>query len=243
MLGVIAANRRRGGGGPPPGPTDPHFASTVLLLSCDGVDGSTIFTDESAAARGNGSAAGNAQVDTSFKKFGTGSAQFDGSGDNIQFTDSADWHFTGDFTIECWFATNNTGADQGLIAQWGGRSFQLQYSGGGTDDLVFAVSSTGSDTVILLQPAFSPTPATFYHVVVEREGNVFSIGVGGTRLATTTNSIVLNNSTGGLTLGSVASATFLNGNLDEVRITKGVARYGLAASGSYTTPTAAFPRS
>ena len=44
-----------------------------------------------------------------------------------------------------------------------------------------------------------------------------------------------------LTIGGRATTQYLNGWIDEVRITKGVARY--ASDSGYTVPTAAFPRS
>ena len=52
---------------------------------------------------------GNAQIDTTIKKFGTGSGQFDGIGDYLSIPYSSDFDFgLGDFTVETWVYWNDT---------------------------------------------------------------------------------------------------------------------------------------
>ena len=86
-------------------------AYTVLLLHCNGVDESTTFTDSSGGGVGSPhtvTAVGNAQIDTAQKKFDTGSALFDGTGDYLSLEDSDDWDFgTGDFTVDCWIYSSD----------------------------------------------------------------------------------------------------------------------------------------
>jgi len=69
--------------------TDPNFADVVLLLHMDGANGGTSFTDNSNSAH-TVTAVGNANTNTSVKKFGTASYQGDGAGDYLSFSDSAD---------------------------------------------------------------------------------------------------------------------------------------------------------
>ena len=76
---------------------DPNFANVTLLLHSDGTSGSTTFTDNSNSSR-TITASGNAQIDTTIKKFGSGSAEFDGT--NSKLTISGNPLGSGDFTIE-----------------------------------------------------------------------------------------------------------------------------------------------
>ena len=65
-----------GGSPSPSGPTDPNFSDVSLLLNGDGTNGSTSFPDLSSNGR-TVTAVGDTQVNTSVKKFGTGSIKFD----------------------------------------------------------------------------------------------------------------------------------------------------------------------
>lgn len=77
-------------------------APTVLLLSMNGNDASTTFTDSSATPHSM-TANGNAQIDTSTKKFGSGSGLFDGTGDSISTPDSVDFNLSAsDGGIDTW---------------------------------------------------------------------------------------------------------------------------------------------
>src|SRR5690554_1699309 len=89
-----------------PKEVDPYFASVVLLLHGDGTDGSTTITDNSGSAH-SPTVNGNSQIDTAESQFGGASVLFDGSGDYLEYADSADWDFgTGDFTVEFWMRRN-----------------------------------------------------------------------------------------------------------------------------------------
>lgn len=93
----------------------------VLLLHCNGSDTSTTFTDNGDTGH-TVTATGNAQVDTADKKFGTGSALFDGTGDYLTIPDHADWAAdTGTFTIDFWIKFNTlpaTSAIMGIFQQY-----------------------------------------------------------------------------------------------------------------------------
>lgn len=232
--------------------TDPNISSVGLLLSGDGTNGSTTFTDESPAAHGSPTVNGNTQVSTTNPKFGTGSIQFDGSGDNLQYANHADWLFgSGAFTVELWvrFDTASIEVTQALIDLWttsgNQRCWTLQYNGGAaTNTLQFAGSSGGSSADLSISSNWTPTADQWYHIAVDRSGNVFRLYIDGAMVATTTTAFTLHSSISDLRIGnifSISSTAFLDGNLDEIRITKGVARY--ASDGGFTVPTAAYPRS
>lgn len=77
-------------------------AETVLLLSMNGLDASTTFTDESATPH-TMTAVSPAQIDTDQKKFGSGSGIFDGATSAITTPDHADFDLSAtDGGIDVW---------------------------------------------------------------------------------------------------------------------------------------------
>jgi hypothetical protein len=244
--GLISAARRRTSGPV----TDPNFSSVKLLVGFEGANGSTTFTDESASPH-TLTANGGAQITTSQSKFGASSGAFDGTGDFISAAASSDWRLPfGEFTVEGWFRFLVKQSSQALIGQWdnagtNGNSCWFLYVTGG--NLRLRLARTGS--TFDLDAAFVPTLGQWYHLQADRDaGGTSRLYANGSMLGSTTaqNGIQPNNSTALLTLGRIgASTTFssfdFNGNMDEVRLTPGVARCG--SDGGFTVPTAAFPRS
>ena len=93
-------------------------SETKLLLHCDGTDESTTITDSSPTTAHTMTAAGNAKLDTTIKKFGTASLQLDGTGDWVTAPDDADFVLSGGtWTWEGWVYLNNLSADHGLYSQ------------------------------------------------------------------------------------------------------------------------------
>jgi len=78
---------------------------------------------------------------------------------------------------------------------------------------------------------------TWYHVAASREGTSLRVFIDGVLVNTSTNSNNMN--FGRLRVGSNGSNTgeWFHGWMDELRITKGVARY----TANFTAPTAPFP--
>jgi Concanavalin A-like lectin/glucanases superfamily len=215
-------------------------SQTVLCLHADGTDTSTTFTDSSQYTH-TVTANGNAQIDTAFQQFGSGSALFDGTGDYLTTPDSADWAFgAGAFTFDWWVRFNSTSGNQGFFGQWAGvgtTSFQLRLDGG--TQLSFYPSTDGS-TFSTLQFAWTPSTNTWYHVALTRDGsNNVRAFVGGTQIGTTqTYSGTMFDSSAQLTIGTgtVAGGEYVNGWMDEIRISKGVARW----TANFTPPTSAY---
>ena len=222
--------------------TDPYFSSVVLLCHCDGTNGSTTITDQKGHTV---TANGNAQLSTSVFKFGSASVAFDGTGDYLSIPDSADWNLgTGDWTVEMWVYLNNVTARHGIFGQTVNSNnyseFALRFdSAVGSKCDVF---SGGSPLVNCNQGSTSGWSInTWYSICWERSGNT----VRGYR----DGAVVATHATGGFTYPDYAASLclgvsqqgvnnfYLNGYLDEIRVTKGVARY----SGAYTPSTTAFP--
>jgi hypothetical protein len=220
--------------------SDPNFANVVLLMGFEGTDASTTLTDESASAHAM-TANGNAQIDTAQFKFGSSSLLLDGSGDYASTPDHADWDFgSGDFTVEFWMRWNSVGATW-LIGQWGGSrgssSFIMYYEN--TNKIVLDCPGTSQ----LFSSVLTSNPNQWYHVCGERAGSVQRIYRDGVMIGKATGVTGSQiNSTAALNIGAgTGIAGDLNGWMDEVRITKGVARYN--SDGGFTPPSAAFPRS
>lgn len=77
-------------------------ASARLVLHCNGDDASTDFVDDGATEH-LVTVSGDAQLDTSTKKFGAACGQFHGVNSFVSVPDHADWFFDADiFTIEFW---------------------------------------------------------------------------------------------------------------------------------------------
>jgi len=78
---------------------------TVLMLHFDGTNGSTTFTDDSDSAHSVSSLGGSTALGTTYKKFGTAAGNFTGSTDGgLTIPDSADFYYgTGDWTVDFWY--------------------------------------------------------------------------------------------------------------------------------------------
>ena len=180
---------------------------------------------------------GNAQISTSVKKYGTGSMYFDGTGDALYSTSQSTIFGTGDFTLEFWIYFNavnnsttkfvydmrNSGATSAsFLAQETDNSWTF-WNGAGTQ---ISTGFTGS--------TFSAT--TWTHVAICRNSGTTKFFVNGTQTNSVADTSSYANST--IVVGSRYNyANGLNAYIDDLRITKGYARY----TTTFTPPTAAFP--
>ena len=217
-------------------PTAPVTAvtNTALLLNFTnaGIYDNTGFNDLETV--------GNAQVSTTQKKFGTGAMYFDGSGDYLLAPNSQNIEFgVGDFTIEFWiyrvgssvcypiekrnpFAVSGysvilfNGTQAGFVASF--------------DDDTWGVNISDSNAL---------PQNTWAHVAITRSGNVWRLFVDGAqRAVTTTTTGAITNNAAPVSIGAQSNgSSSLNGYIDDLRITKGVARY----TANFTPPTQAFP--
>jgi hypothetical protein len=232
--------------------SDPNFSNVVLLLGFNGTDGATTTSDESSAGH-TMTFVGNAQLDTAQKKFGTASALFDGTGDYITTPDSADWDLSDSnsdqFTVETFFRPNSVAAGtRSLVGQYKSTGSQLAWAlRQSANAVTFSMSTSGSGATTTLSYTVSGdalVAGTWYHVAVDKDatGKVRLYLDGVMKASSTPANSNIFNSTAVLTIGADdGGSNAYNGWLDEIRITKGVARYG--SDTSFTPPTAAFPRS
>lgn len=187
-----------------------------------------------AAAKNDLETVGNAQVSTTQAKFGTTSMYFDGTGDWLLMPDSPNLQLgTGDFTIDGWIYLTATGVAYGIISK-GAASTGWSVNVTSGNKLQFSYTATA------LTGATSLAATTWYYFAVVRSGSAtgnLKVYLNGSVDATSGGAVTDNfNQTEVMYVGaSRTGTTALNGYLDEVRITKGVARTVT------TTPTAAFP--
>lgn len=227
---------------PASGTGDPNFASVVLLIGADGADASTAFIDQSPVAR-TLSLTGDTQFDTAQSKFGGSSALWDGVGDRLIAADSNDFNLAaGNFTAEMFIRPSAVSGVQMLIGQWENAPNLgwVMYLNGAA--LAFNISTTGSDNNVQVSGG-TVSSGAWSHVCVDFDGTKYRAYLNGTMVASSTTLRTIFNSNLTLTMGASASTATLAyaGWMDEIRLTKGVARY--ASDSGFTVPSAAFPRS
>ena len=206
---------------------DPYWANVVAMLPMDGTNGSTTFTD----VKGHTfTASGNAQIDTTQSKFGGASGLFDGTGDLVSSANHADWDVgSGDFTIECWVrpaaisTTRNIATKRADSSGYAPFLIYIDTSG----KAGFTLSTSGSGwNVNILSVAAMYTAGTWAHVAMCRQSSNVYCWVNGVSAGTGSASGAVMTNTQPLCIGANGDATqSFNGNIDDFRITKGVARY------------------
>ena len=209
---------------------------TKLLLHCDGADASTTFID---SALGKAvTANGNAQIDTAQSKFGGASGLFDGTGDYLTLADSADWDFsTGAFTIDFWIRFSSIAATQGIINHiTNGTNYWAIYWS--TSNEITFLKYTDAVETINITKSWTPVINTWYHVALVRNGTNWYFFVDGTQIGTTGSSAyATGNYTGVLRIAQHSNtANHFFGWLDEIRISKGIARW----TSNFTPPNRAY---
>jgi len=180
-------------------------------------------------------------ISTSVKKYGTGSFSFNGSSTaNIAIIGARAPHLlfrAGNFTVEFWLYLNSTGATKGLIGHGANNNTGWAININASNAIVFQNQAT-----VLITSSTTLSASTWYHIAAVREGtgtNQLKIYIDGVNSGTgTLNANLI--SFFDLQIGTLKSFTltgFLNGYMDDIRITSGVARY----TSNFTPPTAPFP--
>lgn len=225
---------------------DPYYDNVTLLLKGEGDNNSTTITDE----KGHVVTANNgALISTAQYKFGTSSIYFDGVNDYVSIPNSTDFDFTNqNFSIEFWFNANTVAPtfqtliskstnDGGATGPW---VIQLH-----NNNLQFLMDGTASNVTWDLFDYTSPSTITvgqWYHVALARSGTTVgcfvngvlqnTISVGTNSVKQTSYPVLL----GGIQYSGGIIQNF-NGYIDDVRITKGIARY----TGNFPVPVNTYP--
>lgn len=221
-------------------PTAPPSITSNTILQINGTNAGIIDH----TAKNNITTYGTAAISSTQSKFGGTSMYFNGTTDFASIRSSNLLDFgSGDFTIEMWvrFPSNTGDIRTFLTKGWGSGAFApyvfLQTATGVT----FYSSSSGSSWDIASGVTVIGTTSlnTWYHIAVTRNGSNFRIFVDGTQVGSTfTSSATLLSNSSDVTIGSgiSGSSTFVNCYIDDLRITKGYARY----TSNFTPTTTAF---
>ena len=217
---------------------DPNFANVSLLLHGNGANGSTTFTNNSPNAF-TVSGVGNTQISTARFKFPTGSILFDGSGDYLTIPTNAAFNFgSGAYTFEAWIYLTSFDSFESIIFSIGSSINSLNFNVSPNGALSISMYGIG---FLITGNAGDVTLNTWTHVAVSRvstAANQTRLFVNGnlTKTGTDYNSHI--NAPAPIVGGFSNLTTYdIIGNIDDLRITKGVARY----TANFTPPTAQFP--
>jgi hypothetical protein len=226
---------------------DPYWNNVVLAMHMDGTNASTVFTDLKGHAM---TAVGNAQISTAQSKFGGASALFDGAGDYITTPTSTDFDFgVGDFTIECFYRATvlpTAGTSHVIVNKYNSAGNQRSWmmcldNTGGVYSFRWIKTSDGTNsTGTTTSATFAPSTGVWYHLSASRQNGVLRLAVDGTVITSYTEmSSAIFAGTAAVAVGASSDGTaqYVNGYLDDIRITKGIARY----TTTFTPPTLAFP--
>jgi hypothetical protein len=207
--------------------TDPYINNVSLFLPFN-----SNFNDNS-SNNFSVTAYGNAQISSTQSKFGGSSAYFDGNGDYLEIGDNNAFELeNNDFTIECWFyLTNNTKGYQSILNKSHATADQngwvLYFETNNSLHFIAGNSFWSID----LNSGVVPTINTWHHVAITRSGNNWRLFYNGDIVASTINNLSFNTGTLPLYIGrypyfpSWVSTMDFSGYIDDLRITKGIARY------------------
>jgi len=211
-------------------PVDLYRSQVSLLLHGDGANGSNTITDNSPTPK-TVTPAGNAQNSTAQFKFGGSSIAFDGSGDYLTLPANSSLEMgSGDFTIEFWLRPTSVAGNAHILAQQA-QDFTVQFNGGFSDNLTVY---DGTNRVI-----GAVSTSVWTHVALLRASGQlqgYLNGVASGSSWTNTSSSIFTLSSGYIGARWTGGFSY-NGYIDDLRITKGIARY----TANFTPPTAPFP--
>lgn len=176
---------------------------------------------------------GNAQLSTSVKKYNTASMYFDGTGDYCVAPVNALYAFnTADFTIEAWIYRTDTGVQRGIVDTRDNSSVGA----------LFYITTNNKlnlfdGTTTWITSTNTVTANQWVHVAVARASGTTKMFINGAQEASAADTRVYTAGSAGLYIGRQYGSTTNDfmGYIDDLRITKGYARYTAA----FTAPTSA----
>ncbi|MGD9125746.1 MAG: LamG domain-containing protein [Planctomycetia bacterium] len=225
------------------GEGSPIDSNTVLMLHAPEIEGQKTFTDASLYEHAIGLATSNGTIfaTTALSKFGTSSIRFTGqSSDRLSSPTDSDWSFgTGDFTIDLWYYSLSS-TEGGLVsAGWDVSATPPLWGIIGNAAQLWFYYDSGSGLTALGKSGAIPT-SQWVHLALIRDGNTLTWYENG--VSTNSHDVTGVSFDGGsstpliIGMGSMSGWNVWNGYIEEVRISKGVARW----TANFTPPTSRY---
>lgn len=224
---------------------DSNYASTSLILNMDGADGSTSFSDESSKSH-TVTAVGSAAVSTVESKFGGGSLYLNGTSDYLDIPSHVSFDFgSSDFSIEAWVYPEPTNAAYPSFLSsttgWSAGASSLRFDNTGqSNKFTFHLNGANPGDPFLASSAQASGHNSWYHVALVRSGNTFNLFINGALEDSGTFTSSYRPDLGNLRVGLATwdgANGYYKGYVDDLRITKGVARY----TSAFSVPTSEHP--
>ena len=190
---------------------------------------------------------GDAKISTTLSKFGGSSIYFDGTGDSLSAQGSTTYALrTGDFTVETWFYLTSAGNVYPVIVS--------SYDGTNGPIIRFGNTGFGQKLQVMINPSTTATVwscsltqaealNTWYHVALVRQSGVCKLYLNGTLqnigngANPTTYPYTSFDATASIGTSALLVADGFTGYIDDLRITRGLARY----TANFTPPATALP--
>lgn len=222
----------------------------TLLMHFDSPQGVAVISDDYGHTPILGA---RAAISYSQKKFGVGSLPgttqygYAGASETVWFADSPDLRLTKDFTLECWAyfisLTDCCLFGKGITGNSAAQAWFEINSG------AIAIRPDGATTPTTVATAAQSgiTTGVWTHIALTKQGSTWTAWVNGRAVGTMTSTATFGNQAGALSVnglnyspstGSTLPAQSINGYIDEVRVTNGLARY----TQTFQPPQAAFKK-
>ena len=220
-------------------PTAPFKAISSTVLLVNGTNAGIIDSSQKIDLSTYGSAA----ISTTQSKFGGTSMYFDGSTGYVRAPHNAMLDLsTGapNFTVECWFYTFNNTAQASIVSKdWNQGTTNPSYGIflNPAQQLLYMIADGTSGSTYNYYTYTGIAINTWYHVALVRNGSNMLSFLNGNLVNTQTISITTKDVGTTFNIGTNNNTgNYFNGYIDEVRITKGIARY----TSNFTPQTSAF---
>jgi len=201
---------------------------TKLMLHFNGENGSTNIVDDSDSNH-SVTTYGTAKLSSAEERFGSASLLLDGINDYITVPDSDDWNFgAGDFTMDFWVRFNSVASPCGFYDQAVNSSNMVYWAWYQTINTLYFGAFLGANCVGQWGCSWSPSINTWYHIAVVRNGStpyIFIDGVSKTLTIDTAPGTFPDIAADPKIGYYVNNSYYMNGYIDEFRISKGIARW------------------
>ena len=231
---------------------DVNYNDVSLLLNMEGSNGSTTFADGSSSGH-SVTANGNASISTSEFKFGSSSYKGDGDNSLLDLAASSKFNFgTADFTVEMFVSFTEVSYDNNYWRRFymvdgpsgtttGNLEIMVEKSPPGVSGSTAGAIMVRNGSPIIIKGATAINDGNWHHVAVVNNSGTLTLYIDGSSDGSSSISGNIGDFNSGAPrprIGAYSSNQgVVDGYVDGVRVTKGLARY----TSNFSVPTVAFP--